>query len=147
MAVAKVKEKSVKNKRVRKKRVTNKTTKKKCIRCIKKCECFQGSYAFQIFIEEGHEWDYNKNKDINPRDISNTEQKEKYHFICRTCKHRLNIPPDAAKRGACQICNASKVCGEDNCKDCFDKSYASAPIGSLVLYEQARFSIVPRVCM
>lgn len=87
-------------------------------------------------MEEGQEWDHVKNKDINPRDVKNKLQDTRYHFTCRTCKHPLYASPDSARECVCQFCNSGQVCGKDNCKDCFDKSYASAPNGSLVLYEQ-----------
>ena len=91
-----------------------------------------------MFMEEGHEWDYNKNKDINPRDIRNTEQKVKYHFTCRKCKHPLYISPDAARRDVCRYCNSGALCDKNDCDICFQKSYASAPSGSLVLCDEKK---------
>ena len=97
------------------------------------CEdCFHKSYAFQIVTEKGNKWDYTKNNGVNPRSVKNTLQKQKYHFICRICNHPITTTPLQASLSSCIYCNSGELCERDDCDICFEKSYASAPIGSLV---------------
>jgi hypothetical protein len=54
-----------------------------------------------------------------------TEQK--FLFDCKKCNHELNVAPYGARENKlnCEYCASKKMCNDDNCKLCFDKSFAS----------------------
>ena len=94
---------------------------------------FKRTYAFNIFMEEGHIWDKVKNKGIDPREVAITSNTTKYYFKCRKCKHSLITSSISAGKGACSYCSAGRLCDDNECNFCFERSYASAPEESLVL--------------
>lgn len=48
------------------------------------------------------------------------------NWKCLTCKHTYLQPPDNKRRGDdCPYCSNHKLCNEEKCKDCFNKSCAS----------------------
>ena len=101
--------------------------------CIEKCgNCFKRTYAFNIFMEEGNIWDVVKNKGINPREVPNKSPIQ-YYFQCRKCKHSFMTSACEASKGACRYCSSGKLCDDNECNICFERSYASAPEESLVL--------------
>jgi len=64
---------------------------------------------------------------INPCDVSRTSNK-KYYFDCSKCKHKdidiqLSWIKDD-KNFPCRYCSSKVLC-EDECKSCFEKSFAS----------------------
>lgn len=65
-----------------------------------------------------------------PRDIFKNSH-ELYHFICK-CTHSIfDSPHELAKRrneGTCSFCDGYDLCDDENCKMCFDKSFASCPL-------------------
>jgi very-short-patch-repair endonuclease len=66
-----------------------------------------------------------KNRDILPKDISHLSI-EKYWFTCNVCNHDFQSTPNRiVKRNSwCSYCSNHRLCEED-CKICFDKSFAS----------------------
>ena len=102
---------------------------KKCIHNISSrklcdddnCEyCFDRSFASH---PKAKYWDYNKNK-VNPRNIFKGT-KNKYFFNCGTCGHLFYKNVNSIKISWCPYCANKKLCGNKNCKICFDKSFES----------------------
>ncbi len=52
--------------------------------------------------------------------------KKKYDFLCCTCNHLFSARLNDILNGRwCPYCSNRTLCGKDNCKLCFDKSFAS----------------------
>jgi hypothetical protein len=100
-----------------------------CIYCASKklcnnndCKpCFNKSFESNSFSRF---WS-SKNK-VKPRDIFNKTQTN-YLFNCRICKHEIDIPPSRINEDKlnCIYCANLKMCDNEKCKICFDKSFAS----------------------
>ena len=51
---------------------------------------------------------------------------KKYWFICKECNHEFSSSPAVISSGHwCPYCGGQKLCNDDNCKYCFEKSCAS----------------------
>jgi hypothetical protein len=92
--------------------------------CDNNCQlCFSHSFAS---CEKSKCWS-NKNKE-NPREVFLNAQ-TKYWFICDECNHEFDNSLANANKGYwCPYCckfGSSKLCNDDNCKLCFEKSFAS----------------------
>lgn len=55
---------------------------------------------------------------------------KKFMFDCNECDHLLIMSPNNIANGGqwCKYCNASALCDTDDCKVCFEKSFASHPM-------------------
>lgn len=87
-----------------------------------KCEpCFNKSFESNSFSKY---WS-SKNK-VQPRDVLNKTH-YKYLFNCRVCKHEFQIQLSNIKEDKlnCIYCANLKMCNDENCKICVDKSFAS----------------------
>lgn len=82
--------------------------------------CYEKSFASH---EKSQYWS-NKNE-ITPRHVfknSNT----KYWFNCNICNHDFNVQLYCINKGTwCGYCSNKILCKADNCKICFEKSFAS----------------------
>ena len=94
----------------------------------KECKtCFNKSFA----SHEKSEW-WSKNNDIDnaPRQIFKSSNK-KYKFNCEKCKHEflksIHTITNNVKPQWCPYCSGKRLCDNDNCKECFNKSFASHP--------------------
>ena len=96
--------------------------------CKKLCEdtncesCFNKSFASH---SRSAEW-----ADTNSRTARMTflNQNATADFICKMCLHVLKISPCNAKLGHwCSYCANQKLCEDEECQMCFDKSVASHP--------------------
>jgi hypothetical protein len=88
---------------------------KKCTNCINKtfASCNESKY-----------WNYNKNIK-RPIDISKNS-KEKAWFDCPDCNHSFKSTVSSVSKGHwCAYCAKLKLCDDDRCQDCFNKSFAS----------------------
>lgn len=68
-----------------------------------------------------------KNGDIKPENVRIRSSKQ-FWFKCENCVHNIYISPDKIAGGNwCQYCcvPAQKLCDDEECKQCFDKSFAS----------------------
>lgn len=86
--------------------------------------CFEKSFASH---EKSIHWS-DKNE-LKPRKIFKVTAK-KYIFNCDKCNHEIINNPSHISNGRwCPYCciPQKKLCGNLNCKDCFDKSFASHP--------------------
>ena len=85
--------------------------------------CFERSF---ISHEKAKYWDISKNKK-NPREVFK-KSASKYYFNCNNCSHNFEITLASIinLEQFCPYCVNQKLCN-NNCKICFDKSFASNP--------------------
>jgi hypothetical protein len=71
-------------------------------------------------------WHPVRNGDLTPRDITLCSNK-KYWFHCNECEHDFDIMPTSITRKGnwCIYCAGQKLCGDEDCNSCFEKSLAS----------------------
>jgi very-short-patch-repair endonuclease/YHS domain-containing protein len=67
----------------------------------------------------------NKNK-ISPKEVTISNGK-KYWFNCNKCKHHFEIRISGITNNTnwCHYCSGHRICKDTNCKDCFERSFAS----------------------
>ena len=83
--------------------------------------CLERSFASNIRAEE---WNYTKN-DKNPRDVSRCSGR-KFWFVCKECNHPFkSVLADISNGKWCPFCANQKLCGNKECKICFERSFAS----------------------
>ena len=83
--------------------------------------CFEKSFASS---SKAKLWIKEKN-DCLPRDIFYGTVK-KYFLKCDVCNHEIHMVPNSIKQGRnCVYCGSMKLCENDDCTYCFDKSLAS----------------------
>ncbi len=83
-------------------------------------KCFQISFAS---YEKSKYWS-NKNK-VLPRNVIKGS-KEKYIFNCIDCNHEFETSLNSVSKGSwCPFCTNQQLCNNENCKLCFEKSFAS----------------------
>ncbi len=85
--------------------------------------CFEKSFASHEKSKYWHE----KNEK-NPREVSKGTS-DKYWFNCDKCDHIFEKSLGAIsgnREGWCPYCVNKKLCDEDDCVDCFKKSFASS---------------------
>ena len=64
--------------------------------------------------------------ELKPNEVSLNSNK-KFWFNCN-CGHEFDIRPEHINRNLwCPYCSNHKLCKNNNCKKCFDKSFASNP--------------------
>ena len=106
--------------------------------CIKCKICYDKSFASHSM---SNYWDYEKNNNINPRQIfknSNT----KYYFNCNKCNHHFDIALNFLNKKEnnlyCSYClnTQSKLCDDNNCKLCYEKSFASHKMAEYWNYDK-----------
>ena len=111
---------------------------------LKECKiCFDRSFAsYEGKTPNGklkvNCWDYEKNREMTPFNIFKGSEK-KCWFKCDNCSHNFNcMPSNLTKKNEkrwCPFCNSKKLCDDEKCKICFDKSFASyndkTPLGIL----------------
>jgi very-short-patch-repair endonuclease len=98
--------------------------------------CYEKSFASH---EKSKYWS-NKNK-TNPRNIF-AKTKQKYIFNCNICNHEFNMNTEGINKNAwCQYCANNKLCDDNNCDICFEKSFASH---EKVKYWSSKNKINPR---
>jgi very-short-patch-repair endonuclease len=69
-------------------------------------------------------WNYEKNI-LTPRQVYQHTNK-KYWFICPDCKHDFETSPNTINHGSwCGFCGNKSLCTNDDCKICYNKSFAS----------------------
>ena len=73
-------------------------------------------------------WHPTKNGDITPRDVSKWSVKM-YWFKCNKCLHVFKEKPKNIFRtvSGCIYCTNKKLCDNNECQTCFEKSFASHP--------------------
>ena len=87
-------------------------------------DCFNKSFASH---EKVKYWS-SKNTE-NPRHLFQGGDSNKYWFNCDKCNHDFESVLYSIKIGNwCPYCSSHKLCLEDNCIDCYNKSFASNKI-------------------
>ena len=75
-------------------------------------------------------WDYSKNSK-RPEDISYSGRRlGKFWFICGECNHSFytGVSPIVYQNCWCPYCsNNPKLCEDNNCKICYERSFESHP--------------------
>lgn len=107
-----------------------------------KCEkCFNKSFASQTMSQF---WHKTKNNGILPRDICKYSD-YKCWFICIDCNHSFNstLSNITYNNNGCSYCNGSALCNDNDCKLCYEKSFASHE-KSLFWHETKNNKILPR---
>jgi len=62
---------------------------------------------------------------LKPREVAKCDNK-KYYFNCNECKHELYIVLNGLKGDKwCKYCTNQSLCNNNDCKICFEKSFAS----------------------
>lgn len=88
-------------------------------------DCFNRSFA----SHNRSKWWSRRNKS-NPRMVA-ISSNSKWWFDCDVCNHSFNsaLFPIIKKEGAswCPYCASKKLCDDDTCNWCFEKSFASHP--------------------
>jgi len=109
-----------------------------CIPHKKLCEkedcqtCFENSFASH---EKSKIWsDINRDQPegydglfISPRQVIKSSH-TKYRFDCDKCIHNFNVPLNSINRNhaqGCYYCANKKLCENEECKSCYEKSFAS----------------------
>ena len=83
--------------------------------------CLKNSFASH---EKSIFWS-SKNGNIKPRDVFKGSDKQKYIFDCE-CGHEFETTLNSITSGCwCHYCSHSKLCEKNDCKKCFEKSFAS----------------------
>ena len=86
-------------------------------------------------------WDYEKNK-LKPKDVSLCSN-TKFWFNCDKCPHRFESRLHSVTKGRwCSYCSNQKLCDKEDCKNCFDKSFAS--FDKLIFWDYEKNDIFPR---
>lgn len=105
------------------------TTEKCCpycastILCKNECDtCFNKSFASH---EKATFWNHDKNS-LKPRQVFKNA-KLKYFFKCNICEHDFDISPQTinGQEQFCPYCVNQKLCDNEKCMLCFDKSFAN----------------------
>jgi very-short-patch-repair endonuclease len=100
-----------------------------CIPCHKLCEndeckeCFEKSFASH---QKAKYWNSTKNGTIIPRNILQGSE-QKFYFNCDKCSHIFNKQINSINRSWCPYCSNQTLCEDEECKECFEKSFASHP--------------------
>ena len=84
--------------------------------------CYEKSFASH---EKNKNWNKNKNK-INPRQVFKGSQ-SKHWFNCFDCEHEFEIQLNSitGNNCFCSYCAHKKLCDNNDCQSCYEKSFAS----------------------
>jgi very-short-patch-repair endonuclease len=116
---------------------------------VKDCKmCFNRSFAS---MPNAKYWDYGKNGDLSPLHVAKRSGAVTIWLKCYKCPHSFDTTPDIIFDGTswCRYCSKTnwKHCGVEDCKMCFNRSFASNPrskfivnLGNKNLLELARFT-------
>ena len=70
---------------------------------------------------------WSERNDFSPREVAMYCHK-KFWFNCHKCGHELNMKLNNVSNGNwCAYCANQKLCNDNNCDFCFNKSFASHP--------------------
>jgi len=88
----------------------------------KNCKiCFNNSFASH---EKSIYW--SSENELTPRQVFKCSDRKKYYFNCE-CGHKLEmvLKNISSKNHWCSYCSHQKLCDNEDCKMCFDNSFAS----------------------
>nr|WNL50353.1 restriction endonuclease [Marseillevirus sp.] len=96
-------------------------------RCLEESckKCFEASFASHKLAGF-----WSKQNSETPRQVSNRTNNT-YLFDCGTCGHTFSMCPNNINAGqGCPFCAGQKLCDSDDCKMCFEGSFAAFPQAS-----------------
>jgi hypothetical protein len=101
--------------------------------------CFENSFASH---DKAQYWNYELNIS-RPRDVFKSNNK-KYYFTCPDCKHVFDVSLCnlSVHNRWCPYCGVSKLCDDNKCKICFEKSFAAH--NKSTLWSSKNIDITPR---
>ena len=84
--------------------------------------CYEKSFASH---EKSYQWS-DKNGDVKPRQVFKSAN-TRYWFNCVTCCHEFKVALNdvTGHNSWCSYCANQKICENEDCKTCFEKSFAS----------------------
>jgi very-short-patch-repair endonuclease len=86
-------------------------------------ECFEKSFASHF---KSKFW--SNNNELNSRQVFKSSSTNKYWFNCDKCSHTFDCTTGNVSNGFwCPYCSNLKLCENKECKECFEKSFASHP--------------------
>lgn len=88
------------------------------------CEiCLKRSFASH---ERSRNWDHEKNNGIKPIEVR-PNTKKRFFFNCDICNHSFDtvLTNISGKGSFCPYCANQKLCSDNQCKLCFERSFAS----------------------
>jgi hypothetical protein len=90
-------------------------------------------------------WDYEKNKGLTPKDIY-LKTNNKHWFICNKCNHSFDVKINriVTNNSFCMYCVNQKLCDDNNCGTCFEKSFASFDKDKVECYDLTKNKETPR---
>ena len=90
--------------------------------CSLDCQfCFDMSFAS---IEYSKNW--SPENRVTPREVFKNSDTKKYKFICSNCNHTFEaLPNNISNHHFCPYCSNQKLCDNNFCITCFNKSLAS----------------------
>lgn len=84
--------------------------------------CWDKSFASSLKSES-----WSSSNIITPRKVF-TNSHQKYMFDCIVCKHTFTSRLNEVSKGCwCRFCSNNQLCGNIECKVCYNKSFASHP--------------------
>lgn len=99
-----------------------------CLYCASKALCENSicDYCFnKSFASYGKAKYWSNLNKLTPRQVPKRSH-SKYWFNCDKCDHEFESPPHNVSVGAwCPYCSNQELCKDNNCVDCFSKSFAS----------------------
>jgi len=101
--------------------------------------CFEKSFAS---LEKSKYWS-NKNNIDSRKCLKNSNNK--YIFDCQICFHefKTTLAKITSNKRWCSFCTNQKLCTNDDCKFCYEKSFSSHPKSN---YWSEKNKIKPRMC-
>lgn len=103
--------------------------------CDEDCDvCFKKSLASHPRAES---WSYEWNGDLTPRDVFLCSKYQAW-FDCKDCGHcfQMRVYEIKTRDGWCSYCRSAKLCDDEDCVTCFEKSFASQPASIEWFYEK-----------
>ena len=86
-------------------------------------DCLSKSFIFHPMAKS---WNFTKN-DVLPSEVFRGSNSNKYYFDCKNCNHELYLTLGSLDENTlnCQFCDGKKLCFNNKCQSCFNKSFAS----------------------
>jgi hypothetical protein len=102
---------------------------------IKCKDCYLRSFASVILPHPTIYWSHTKNNQVSPRDILKHSSK-KCWLECCECKHKFEKTFNSFSKGlCCSYCTGRKLCNDEYCEFCYDRSFASCSLSKYWDYD------------
>lgn len=89
-------------------------------------------------------WETSLNDNLDPKFVFKGARKKRW-FGCDTCNHKFEISPNhiTTHNQWCPYCSNILLC-ENDCEDCFEKSFASVELYSKLWFTEMNGGVAPR---